>query len=150
MKKLNELKIKMENAKAAVRTEGKEALKEAFMDYFDKYPGVKGVVWAQYTPYFNDGEQCVFRVRDLCPIVVKNNYEVEFPNVDVADYIFDEELDGTRCIALETYSEKGGFYTDLRKIAKVIDNELALLTFGDHVRVVATRAGFKVNEYEHD
>jgi hypothetical protein len=35
---------------------------EVFEQFFAENPNVGGVVWTQYTPYFNDGDECVFRV----------------------------------------------------------------------------------------
>lgn len=41
---------------------------QEFLDAIDKVlavPGVTGLVWDQYTPYFNDGEPCEFSVHDV-------------------------------------------------------------------------------------
>ncbi len=43
---------------------GYTIVKELFEDFFKKYPNVKIVTWGQYTPGFNDGDVCVFRVHD--------------------------------------------------------------------------------------
>ena len=38
--------------------------KEITKEFFDKNPGITGVVWTQYTPYFNDGDTCEFSVGE--------------------------------------------------------------------------------------
>lgn len=38
--------------------------KETTKEFFDKNPGITGVVWTQYTPYFNDGDTCEFSVHE--------------------------------------------------------------------------------------
>jgi hypothetical protein len=61
MQKLNEISKKLEEAQALMKSQGKEALEEAFMEFFQKHPEARAIVWCQYTPYFNDGEPCEFR-----------------------------------------------------------------------------------------
>ena len=39
--------------------------------FFEECPKVQAVVWSQYTPYFNDGDECVFSVNDPC-FITKN------------------------------------------------------------------------------
>lgn len=38
---------------------------EVFASFFAENPNVGGVQWTQYTPYFNDGDECVFSVNDM-------------------------------------------------------------------------------------
>ena len=45
------------------QAQGQALFKETFKEFFDNNPGIKAVVWTQYTPYFNDGDECVFRVN---------------------------------------------------------------------------------------
>jgi hypothetical protein len=40
----------------------REALKEASQEIFNKYKNLKSFGHLQYTPYFNDGDPCEFRV----------------------------------------------------------------------------------------
>ena len=48
-----------------LRQGGAEALKESFKELFEAHPRLRSVVWAQYTPYFNDGDPCYFRVGEF-------------------------------------------------------------------------------------
>lgn len=65
MKKLSELVEKLTAARAAMRAEGEAALKEAFSEFFEMHPGVRAIVWTQYTPHFNDGDACTFSVNEF-------------------------------------------------------------------------------------
>ncbi len=142
-------------------------------------------MWQQYTPYFNDGDSCVFRVCEpsfLRAIPVEEGEEPVEKDDEEEDYDADEDEDGIVIGSSTDEHEEGyvkeyasgvpdphgmkQFYID--KIATykagktLIDNceEFAKffeendpifeLVFGDHVKVIATRNGFKVTEYEHD
>lgn len=48
---------------------------EVFEQFFAENPNVGGVVWTQYTPYFNDGDECVFRVNDKYLFPVDTDYD---------------------------------------------------------------------------
>jgi hypothetical protein len=58
--KLTVLVKKITELRETMKREGKEALKEAFVEFFDKHPEAKEILWTQYTPYFNDGDACTF------------------------------------------------------------------------------------------
>jgi hypothetical protein len=52
--------------------------------FFEECPKVQAVVWSQYTPYFNDGDECVFSLNDPYFVVdgfdsddLKDPYEYE-------------------------------------------------------------------------
>lgn len=47
-----------------IRKEGLVAIKTALKELFDAYPTLEGVKWEQWTPYFNDGDSCVFSIHD--------------------------------------------------------------------------------------
>lgn len=63
--KLDKLITMVEDAKKKLQKDGAAAMKEMFSDFFKAHPEVRSIVWTQYTPYFNDGEPCVFGVNDL-------------------------------------------------------------------------------------
>lgn len=47
-----------------LKTDGLAAMKTAFIDFFNEHPDIHALSWRQYTPYFNDGDPCVFGVRE--------------------------------------------------------------------------------------
>lgn len=91
---LSTLTETIENLKTLRKTlmeQSQEGLKLAFKSFLETYPQVKTITWAQYTPYFNDGDECTFTIG-----------EVYFSPMDAAD--------------IEGYydAEEGYFYTTAR------------------------------------
>lgn len=72
MKALQNLKDEYEKA---LREKGQEIMKGAVADFFKANPKITGVMWRQYTPYFNDGDPCVFRLGDPSFAVSKVDVE---------------------------------------------------------------------------
>lgn len=142
---------------------GEDALKEAFKELFDKHPRLESVIWAQYTPYFNDGDPCYFGVHDFDPVVSEVETEVEDEDAEeVSTEDEDEEEEdeygdtdysyGERAYALQKSGDK-----ELKLIAEAVSelngdipDDVLEHVFGDHCKVVATREGFEVVEYSHD
>lgn len=134
------------NAYEKIKTEMEEKMqtemKAAFAEFFNTHPNVHGFIWTQYTPYFNDGDECIFGVHEISPILseeileeVKNgnlsSYEVEDANYENEDKIDPTVKDFIRAISK-------------------VPEEVFKNAFGDHVQVVATREGFDITEYQHD
>jgi hypothetical protein len=125
------------------------------------HPAVKGVRWRQYTPYFNDGEPCVFSAygfgidlglrgededgRDY----PYGEYEDDFfeawslwstyrePSERLKPFVEDKELESA-FRAVESGIE-GGHY----------DNVL-LSRFGDHAQVTVRADTITVEYYDHE
>lgn len=83
---------------AEIRTKFKEAFKSQFKDitkqFFEENPEIKCITWSQFTPYFNDGEPCVFGVGEV-KFLKKfdkeeklNSDEYEFDD-DYVDFVVD-------------------------------------------------------------
>jgi hypothetical protein len=130
---------------------------------------VKAVRWYQYTPYFNDGEPCVFGVHGVY-FNVDGDYsdEEDYENeargehgdgfVGDWDNAFSDIFGGRSYDPLNKWTEVPGSNPELGKkvkdLQKAIEDgthfvEMANL-FGDHARVTATTTKFIVDEYEHD
>lgn len=132
---------------------------QVFLDALDKLlavPGVESVRWQQYTPYFNDGEACVFRIYDA---YVRIAGDTDQDAGDYGDgYRSNWELsDGYG--ATRRFKEIGGFSTEpiaeaLGEFTNVLESGRHYVVlekkFGDPAQVTATAAGFEVEYYEHD
>jgi hypothetical protein len=140
--------------------------KEITKEFFDKNPGITGVVWTQYTPYFNDGDTCEFGVNEP---TFTNAPVDEMSEVRWGEY--EGETDGVwACENIHSVLESDRDYyketADLIRAAGGVDPESCRLMataigssdmenvmkamFGDHVKVIATREGFDVDDYDHD
>lgn len=79
------------------------------LDRVLELPGVAGVVWEQYTPYFNDGEPCVFTVWE--PRIV---FEAEISSTeedDIFKYVDAGEHDGDGPLFDGDFQDYGSGYT---------------------------------------
>jgi hypothetical protein len=185
--KLVKLVKEVEALKEKMKSEGELALKESFKDFFDAHPEARGIKWSQYTPYFNDGDACVFRVHGFDLILDKKHMAEDIKKIlkfdesktdeSDADDDFNEDNHVDAFYVVENskhnvkdyngpYSrarEAGVQLRELTKAEKKLIKDYDELTgacdkiesvlqdiFGDHVMVVATRDGFRTEEYEHD
>lgn len=156
---LADLKKMKADYETKMKEQGEILLKRAFAEFFAANPGVEAVRWAQYTPYFNDGDSCTFGVQDPMVSLKDVPADVEFgedgfsdgpveyggygkPDVKLRDATDAEKETGRRLKAAATALKK--------MWNEVQDDDLFLMTFGDHQQVTATAAGFDVDEYEHD
>lgn len=106
-----------------MKEEAQNHLKESSKEVFKKFPDLKSFAWTQYTPYFNDGDVCVFEVYR------------HYPYLNGSD---DQEYDSAE--ADEISKLLGAFEEDDLKAA-----------FGDHVKVTIHRDGkVETEDYEHD
>ena len=60
MSNLDQLATSFAAMKKEISEQFQSEVQLAFKELFDKHPEVKSMQWAQYTPYFNDGEPCEF------------------------------------------------------------------------------------------
>lgn len=125
--------------------------KDAFKSYFEQNPEVTAVIWRQYTPYFNDGDACVFR----CYAGYAAHTNAPDPeNVQWGEYngenegvwVYDPDYGSSGDVPKKVETAADQFNRLLNKI----EDDVFLSTFGDHCIVRATRDGFDVDEYDHD
>ena len=128
MTKLEELKKRHAELREQITEESKAAFKEMSAGIFAEFPAVERFSWTQYTPYFNDGDECTFSV----------NSDPKINDVDCYDS--DEDKKGI----------PDGAFKSVRKLIESIDEPAMKEMFGDHCKVIVTREGVTVEEYSHD
>ena len=127
-------------------------------------PLIYAIRWHQYTPYFNDGDACVFSVNEpyfrFSPLDVDLEEGVD---QDGFFYSCDDEFKailGGRRWNSETRSydpikspnpELSEMVSQLSTAMESGAHNVALINlFGDHAKVTATPEKFIVDEYDHD
>lgn len=134
-------------------------------------PNVVAFGWHQYTPYFNDGDECVFGASSVW---VKTVWDTEPDEEDEDEYGYytEDKYDvdyGHGVIGQHDYKEVDGKYQRVYAnndplVVVVRNNADALSTaveggsfdhvllekFGNHARITATKEGFEVETYDHD
>lgn len=133
---------------------------QVLLDALDKLlavPGVESVRWTQYTPYFDDGEACVFHPYDAYVKVAGSDDEGESGDGYLGEYDLFDYTNGYD--SPKVFGEFGGhpgepIYAALKEFEDVLTNgrHYVVLSqkFGDPAEVTATTAGFDVEYYEHD
>ena len=169
--KIEEIIETIRSLRAKVILEGKDALSVAFKDFFASTPGVKSVFWDQYTPYFNDGDECVFHVHEM-HVELDESLLAE----DAQKFLERNNLSGRRDYeqldALQSITDRRSWYKydDIERTSlnaqetAIIENfsklenklnhselhEMFKFVFGDHVTVIATPDEIVTEECEHD
>lgn len=134
-----------------LETEAVAILRPLLEGFLKDHPSIEALKWTQYTPYFNDGDECTFRVNELYVRIVGDgddggDYEdgyLSVPNSTSTYFDRSEFCDagGTR--------ETADILNDLES-ALQSNEEACLAAFGDHVQIIVTRDGIEVEEYSHD
>lgn len=173
---LDELKAELDAAKAAYKKKAGELLIQVYADFFEAAPMINQIYWTQYTPYFNDGDPCVFGVCDIYFNIlptedrsyeggshqgewdrgyynVASNLEYYRENQDIDDA--EEIVAFLKSINADSAMEEKCDAARSSITAFINSNEdLMESTYGDHVEVVVTKKDGKitveVGEYDHD
>jgi hypothetical protein len=127
-------------AAKAFEAEAQEIVKPCLQEFMTKHPSVKAIGWAQYTPYFNDGDPCTFSLRGLHASAMDEREEDLYG--DGWHEIYGDPEEG---FAAEDWQA----LKDLEGALGSLEDELHAV-FGDHVRVIVTPDGVDVEEYSHD
>lgn len=133
---------------------GQDAFTEAFGEFFAAYPEVTSIRWHQFTPYFNDGDACIFGVGEPYLHVTPETIEKftgEVPVVEEDAHYYDDE----HPLSFSSYSfykkETPAFWTAFSEIWNKISERIFLAAFGDHVEIIINRDGLiEVDEFSHD
>jgi len=134
-----------------IRSVGEEKFSMLFTEFFNEVPEVSMVMWEQFTPAFNDGDPCEFRIHELNFYNKEEYSEEEF-----------EELDGSGDVLLCGECNNASIYSQYivlheeasnvcEKLIHIIssDEDIMKLIFGDPAKIIVKRSGeLIVEEYE--
>lgn len=127
-----------------LRQESAALVKPLLQEFVKDHPQVKAVKWTQYTPYFNDGEACVFSVNEPYFFFEGDDLEEDdghetywAPGTEYGPKV--EQCDVTTWAACKQLAQHLGAASDALEAL-----------FGDHVRVIVSAEGVSVDEYDHD
>jgi hypothetical protein len=162
------------------RLEYAEKLKVDFQKVTDSMftdTGIQAIAWTQYTPYFNDGDECVFSVNE--PTFILGGFDPDEEVDSVYDYEDDEKYelyayfsDWTResykkeiesgdpglwaqaaydriTKQDEKYGHIHALYESFYKIM-ITHSDLMKYIYGDHVQIVLSKNRTEVLEFDHD
>jgi hypothetical protein len=158
-------KIEALNAKVAelnkqVREESQRLLNDGFVEVFAKYPKLISFKWHQYTPYFNDGDMCTFRVNP-------NSLIPDFTDESAEDYDYEYEKKDSELVIVngkwmskprkvsEEKALNNEAFDELYEIIDGIDDATMLAVYGDHAEITISKKKdgtlkVEIEETEHD
>lgn len=149
---LKQMNAESEALKKTHLEKSKELFTEVSKKVFEAHPKLISFGWRQYTPYFNDGDECTFSARTDKPDINDiDGYDVNFGDEFVTDY------NSSKVNGVYPKIKNNSFDPDLAAALKTVKaflgemkDEVLRDLFGDHVSVRVTAQGTEVEEYEHD
>ncbi len=145
-----EARKKIREAKAFAQNEAKRIFENEAKAIVEEL-GIKSFSWTQYTPYFNDGDACVFSVYNDYPAI---NGHDEYEGPDAPKYLYGEALAALSPEERAEYDRAQEEYrAPYKRVAEFLrswEEEDFLFMFGDHVEVTVTKDSIEVDDYSHD
>ena len=133
-----------------VTKDAKKFLAKDAKSLFNKFPDLQYIYWEQYTPYWNDGSECVFTIYGVQGYVGPLTDEIE----GVIDSVDTETLTDLANVG-EQYNNAmadvkvtkalGVFEQNLNDLDTILRD-----TVGDHSCILITRDNIVIEEFEHD
>lgn len=168
--KISEINAKKQELIADLRKDFAPMLKPLFEKSNGK---ISSFGWTQYTPHWNDGDECTFRVNIGYPMINGVDYD-EHDSLEEEKYVTitaENEKEVKEYLELKGYKwmmnntiGQGGYIKNKKYDSKLIelteefksvlsniDSEFLKDLFGDHVLVTVHDNGtIETEEYEHD
>ena len=165
--KYNKLIADQRELQRQFQEQAQSLFKETTAEFFDLNPGINAVVWTQYQPFWNDGEECVFSVNDptftnatgddLRDVTGYGEYDGDNDDIWGVDNLYYVLTSGRDYYEADKQKILAGPVVDVESCKLFSDmiqssefKDIMLAMFGNHSKIIATRDGFGVEEYEHD
>ncbi len=147
-KKLAKLKKLQEDFEKKTKENGGAIIREAFDEYFAKYPEVEAVRFRSYIPGFNDGDVCEYTLDLYDPGIKLFSEKFLIGEYDLDDNYDDDsftEKEAERLLEItepyrKAFEEYASMFKGLKKIFQ--------LSFGDNAKVTAYRDKYVVEDYD--
>jgi hypothetical protein len=155
-----EARQKIEEAKKIVRDTAKEVFTELSTPIFAAHPELDSFSWNQYSPYFNDGDECVFSANTSQEEIGVNGCEAcddddanDSYSIANSDHDWDT-VDG-KYTRIDLPEERWHpMFKAQRAAAELLsnfDSDTLEEMFGNHAEVTVNRDGtVEVEHYSHD
>ncbi len=157
LKSLRQKNSELSKLKSEILNISSDIFEDFYKYIFDKYPTLESFGWTQYTPYFNDGETCVF-YANTDYISVNDEY--------VDDAKWSSEVNvlnwGNWNRELKVYEGRveqpnpnydpvlTAASNEITNFLGNFDNDFYLSKFGDHAEITVTKNGVDISDYDHD
>lgn len=129
---LKQIAAKMQDGMAQLREAMKTEFYQSVKELFVRLPTLAAFGWRQYTPYFNDGEECVFHMGEVSILLHNEDNEDWLDN----GFYYRETEQGHLAIN-----------DAVNEFVNSVPSAEYKHLFGDHVKVIVTKGGIEVTEY---
>lgn len=149
--KIQENKDKIQQLRKELFEQTKNFFSECTKELFDSDDRLKTISFTAYTPYFSDGDVCIYSAHTDDPYI--NGYDYYDDDYDGSEFINLYSLAGKRDYKSNTYSGEQKAANTIKSVKAFLssfDDEFWKEFVGDHCRVTITRDNVEVDEYSHD
>ena len=152
---IKNLKKTLRDYQKELKKNGKKAVLNSAKILFKKYPDLEAIGWYQYTPGFNDGDPCYFRVGSCYLSVARpegisdnewedildesNCYDGDTVRIDT-DCLSD---DAEKAIGKELIKDVNAYHDDISELDSALET-----IFGNNVSVTITRNSVEIEDYD--
>lgn len=142
-------------AQERIKVRANEILAPAVKKIFELIPDLCLINWTQYTPYFADGDECVFGVGEINFLSQRDVDVGEDEDYRNSYYLPDNKyfVEQNKQIKL-AYGDNAEKYRDITKqfvtFINLIPEDTMKSLFGDHVKVTIRKDKIEIDEYEHE
>lgn len=157
IKELDETRKKISELKQELVDKSTEVFQEFQKDIFNKYPQLESFGWTQYTPYFNDGDTCIFsphtnylKINDEWvddSAWVGENITTNWGKWNQQLRIYEGRVEEPNPNYNEELSKANSEIVDF--LSK-FDDDFYLSKFGDHSEITITKDSLTIEDYDHD
>lgn len=153
--KLAQLKVRLQEMREEVQKEARQAFIEGTKDVFETFPQLHGFGWQQYTPYWNDGDVCIFSAHTWAPDLYVKISSIPGSKDQMPKPDDEITLDDGSEVAFYSGWEEPDEFRDIQKTVAwfldALDDDDFLAMFGDHAEVVIFADGTqRVTEFDHE
>lgn len=163
--KINDFNSKINALKEERSSLFQKEINVIFENFFKENPEVRAIRWTQYTPYFNDGDECIFGVnqptffvgleKDIDYDELEELEEVVFKP---GDWIYEkaktETNDSWYLQTIEKYEkQRKGLGESCKSLARLLEEngEVMEQVFGNHVEITVVPGKDPiVEDYDHE
>ncbi len=151
------LRDKLKKIKEEYNELGKKEIKDYILNLFKKHKdSIRLITWIQYTPYYNDGDPCVFSIHNIGYFFTESKEKELRDKFNLTDDLLYEEHHGhefSYSIKKELQNQINLEIEDLEKDIKELKNiiyenkEIIENLFGNNVEVKITLDNILISYY---
>jgi hypothetical protein len=149
MSKLSNLSSEVAVIQEQIRKTAQEkvvpAIRETLTEMQTVIPSLTKVRWAQCTPYFNDGEECTFRVEEATFQFSDASVKGSYVSTDDDTGSYYDSWSLSKTLNPAQYEVLKKFGKDLYGIQELLKD-----AFGDHAQITVTSDGIETESYDHE